>query len=142
MPRSRRLPHVVTLLNVIYKIAAKAYQLRLSSILEQFISSNQSACLSGRSIHHSIILMAEMLFYANNNECDQLFLKLDMVKAFDMVEWDFLVALLDKCGFGPNFIRFLTASQATQSSAVRINSRTSDTFVRGAHFRLCFLYLL
>jgi hypothetical protein len=106
----------LTMLNVIYKIVAKAYQLCLTTVLQNFVTAQQSACLPGRSIHHSILLLSELLHHAEGSNLDHILLKLDMMKAFDMVEWEFLSALLEKVGFGPNFIRFLQASWASDIS--------------------------
>lgn len=52
----------ITLLNTTYKIAAKAMQRRLRLLLERLISPQQHACLPGRNIHHSLLMLGEMLF--------------------------------------------------------------------------------
>jgi hypothetical protein len=118
----------LTMLNVIYKVAAKAYQKRLTKVLQSFITMQQSAFLPGRSIHHSLLLMSGLLHHAESNDLDYLLMKLDVVKAFDEVEWGFLLALLEKYGFVPNCLSFLKALQASQTSAVRINGRLSNSF--------------
>lgn len=116
----------LTLLNVVYKIWAKPYQLRLSKVLNRFISYHQSAFLPGRSIHHSVLLLNEILHRAALSGLDFALLKLDICKAFDKTEWDFLIALLEHIGFGPNFIRFITATMANATFAVIINGHQSD----------------
>lgn len=58
----------ITLLNSIYKIGAKAMQLRVTLILQRTISSQQSAFLPGRNIHHALLLMSEMLHRPRNRE--------------------------------------------------------------------------
>jgi hypothetical protein len=55
-------------------------------------------------------------------------LKLDIMKAFDRLEWHFLIALLEHVGFGPGFINLLKASYSSATSAVRINGRLSPWF--------------
>lgn len=99
---------LLTLLNTIYKIFAKVYQLRLTSV-QRFISHHQSAFLSGRSIHHSILLTNELLHRAMALGVDHILFKLDICKAFDKLEWDFLYWLLQHIGFGPKFIAFVKA---------------------------------
>lgn len=115
-------------LNVIYKITAKAYQMRLSAILQRFISQQQSAFIPGRTILHSIFFTNEILFEAIKQDDPFLVLKLDVIKAFDKMEWSFLRAVLEKFGFGPLFLRFLDSSQASASSFVLINDRKSSKF--------------
>lgn len=58
---------LMTLLNVAYKIAAKAFQNLLSPILQNVISPQQFAFLLGRNIQHSLLLLGEMLQQAANS---------------------------------------------------------------------------
>lgn len=48
-------------------------------------------------------------------------LKLDVVKAFDRLEWPFLMAVLEKSGFSGLLTGFLRASFAHASSAILLN---------------------
>lgn len=115
----------LTLLNSVYKIFTKLFQLRLSPILQKLISANQSAFLPGRSIHHSILLTNELLHLVRILGEDFIFLKLDMVKAFDKVDWKFLYALLRKLGFGDKFVKFVLAITASANSKIVVNGRTT-----------------
>lgn len=49
--------------------------------------------------------------------------KLDVIKAFDRLDWTFLLALLDKCGLCGMLTRFLRANFANASSTVLWNGR-------------------
>ena len=118
----------VTMLNVIYKILAKAYQLRLITVLNRYITQQQTACIPGRNIHHSTLLLSELIHFAQLSGVDHMLLKLDVLKAFDMLEWPFLLSLLERISFGPKFRGFLQATQATASSAIRINGKLSNYF--------------
>jgi hypothetical protein len=118
----------LTMLNVCYKIAAKAYQLRLVPILQRYITPQQVACLPGRGIHHALLLLSETLHHAEISELDHILVKLDIAKAFDMLEWHFLTKLLRKIGFGDVFIIFIDSTHSTAQSAVRINGRLSKYF--------------
>lgn len=111
-----------------YKIWTKAYQLWLTPILSRFISTTQSAFLPDRSIHHSILLTNEILHRAGLSEEDFIFLKLDVSKAFDKLEWDFLLALLQHLGFGPQFLSFILATKLVANSLVVINEQLSKIF--------------
>ncbi|CAM6090846.1 unnamed protein product [Calypogeia fissa] len=119
----------ITMFNVIYKIGAKAYQLRLVNVLCKFISPQQAAFLPGRNIHHALLYMSELLQQAENSNLDYLFLKLDITKAFDLLEWNFILALLEKIGFGSNFIAFIRASQDSARSAILINGHMTGEFI-------------
>lgn len=109
----------ITLLNMIYKIGAKVFQMRLAPILQVFISQQQFAFLPGRNIHHSILLLNEILHQAESDGGQYALLKLDIVKAFDKLEWPFLLKILDK--FGGLLTNFILASFASATSSIMIN---------------------
>lgn len=69
----------ITLLNVAYKIGAKAFQRRLTPILQRIISPQQFAYLSGRNIHHSLLMLGEMLKRAEESGDEFILLKLDVI---------------------------------------------------------------
>lgn len=70
----------IMLLNAAYKIGAKAPQQRLSPLLQRLITPQQFAFLPGRNIHHSLLLMGEMLHQAALSGEEYVLLKLDVIK--------------------------------------------------------------
>ncbi|KAH1091878.1 hypothetical protein J1N35_019135 [Gossypium stocksii] len=92
----------ISLCKYIYKIIAKVLANRLKVILADCISQNQSTFVSGRMIHDNIIIAHELLHYhqrprySSNKGC---VIKLDMSKAYDCVEWNFIEAVMRKIGF-------------------------------------------
>lgn len=115
----------ITLLNVIYKIGAKAMQKRLTPVLQQIISPQQYAFLSGQNIHHSLIMLGEMLSQGESSREEHVLLKMDVIKAFDCIEWPLLLACLEKSGLGGMLTRFLKAIFANASSLVLLNGRST-----------------
>jgi hypothetical protein len=107
------------MLNAPYKIAAKAYQIWLVPILQRLITAQQTACLPGRGIHHTLLLLIEMLHQAEQSGLDHILIQLNITKAFDMLEWDFLTKLLHKIGFGEQFIGFIEALKIWQQQPSR-----------------------
>lgn len=72
------------LLNTLYKIFIRAYQLKLTPILMNFISHSQSTFLLERSIHHFLLLISKLLHRASLLFKKFILLKMDMHKAFDL----------------------------------------------------------
>jgi hypothetical protein len=86
-----------TLLNTPYKIATKAFAERIKKIAMKVISQHQSGFLLGRSIHRTLLMNNEMVYREKASEEDFIFMKLDAIKAFDSVEWDFLIKFWNRC---------------------------------------------
>ncbi|KAL2235635.1 UNVERIFIED_CONTAM: hypothetical protein Sindi_1295700 [Sesamum indicum] len=92
--------------NVLYKIIAKLLVQRLSGVLDKIISPCQAAFIPGRSIGDNIKLAQELFTGYNQIRLPpRCTMKVDIRKAYDMVEWDFLLAAMQMFGFPPIFIR-------------------------------------
>lgn len=116
----------ITLLNTCYKIGAKAFQRRLSPILQRIISYQQSAFLPGRNIHHSLLLIGEMLHQAHESGEEHILMKLDISKAFDRLEWDFIIAVVERTGLAGLLTKFLRSGFKTASSHIILNGRPTQ----------------
>jgi hypothetical protein len=118
----------ITLLNLSYKIFAKALQLRLQPILSEIISSEQSAFLPLRFILDNILLTQETIAWAGQSKQDVIFLKLDFSKAYDMVEWDFLFGAISGMGFPDEFIKMVQLLFTDAEACVKVNGSLFDSF--------------
>ena len=86
--------------NMIYKTITKILANRLKKILPEIISSEQSAFISGRRIADNILLAHELAHNYQSRKCSpQRMLKIDLMKAFDTVNWDFLRGIIDLFSF-------------------------------------------
>ncbi|KAL2237583.1 UNVERIFIED_CONTAM: hypothetical protein Sindi_0950000 [Sesamum indicum] len=94
--------------NVLYKIIAKLLVQRLSVILDKLISPCQAAFVPGRSIGDNIML-AQKLFtgYNQTHLPPRCALKVDIRKAYDTVEWDFLIVVMELFGFPHTFVKWI-----------------------------------
>ncbi|KAL8133670.1 hypothetical protein AgCh_008927 [Apium graveolens] len=97
----------ISLCNVAYKVVSKVLANRLKQILNGVISATQSAFIPGRLISDNIMISYEVMHYMKRKVAGKtgwMALKLDMSKAYDRVEWDFLKAMLEKLGFDRKLI--------------------------------------
>lgn len=118
----------ITLLNVAYKIFAKALQLRLQPVLAEVISQDQSAFLPMRFIMDNILLTYETLHYAKSSQQPLLFLKLDFSKAYDKVDWHFLFSALSQLGLPDTFIQMTRLLFTNAAARVSVNGKVTNTF--------------
>jgi hypothetical protein len=91
----------ISLCNIVYKIITKILANRLKVMLPKIISPLQSAFVPSRNIQDNTILAHELLhsFKHKRGKGGFMFLNMDMEKAFDKMEWDFILAIMQKLGF-------------------------------------------
>jgi len=122
----------ISLCNVIYKIASKVVANRLKLILPDIISEEQSAFVPGRLITDNIICAYECLHFMkrsksrSNSFCA---LKLDMMKAYDRLEWPYLRAMMEKLGFAQSWINIVMGMVQSVSFSVLFNGEKLEKFI-------------
>jgi hypothetical protein len=131
-PHSLKDLRPINLCNVLYKIISKVLAGRLKSILDGIISPNQSAFVLGRLIKDNILVAYEMTHFLLKNKrggnAGYLALKLDMSKAYDRVEWDFIEAMLVKLGFNWIFTDLLMKCVRSVKYKIKVNKEfTTET---------------
>ncbi|KAL9667168.1 hypothetical protein QQ045_001517 [Rhodiola kirilowii] len=118
----------ISLCNVIVKLVNKVLANRLKQILPAIISESQSAFVPGRLISDNISAAHELFHFIktrNRQKGGFFILKLDMSKAYDRVEWDFLEAMLLKLGFSEEWVKCVMTCICSVRYAVRINDMIS-----------------
>jgi hypothetical protein len=118
----------ITLLNLTYKIFAKALQIRLQPILREVIDHDQSAFLPMRFILDNIFLTHETLHHAKSSSQPLVFLKLDFSKAYDRVDLCFLFSAMEAMGFPLDFIELVRLFFRGAQARVNVNGRSTAYF--------------
>ncbi|XP_062021341.1 uncharacterized protein LOC133737882 [Rosa rugosa] len=139
IPNPERTSHFrsISLCNNSYKILSKLLANRLKSILPHLISDFQNAFVPNRQIQDNILLAHEVFHYlklkreGDNNEFG---LKLDMNKAYDRVEWDFLEAALLRFGFSRTWVNLIVSCISMVSFSIVINGQLINTEKSSIYF--------
>eukprot|EP00253_Pinus_taeda_P028496 PITA_28496 len=118
----------IALCNVIYKIISKVIANRLKPILPNLISEEQSGYVEGRQILDNILLAQEMVHTLQTRKKAGILMQLDLSKAFDKVNWNYLEAVLAAFGFDHQWINWILALIKYSSFSILVNGSPSETF--------------
>jgi hypothetical protein len=121
----------ISLCNVLYKIASKVLANRLEIILPSIVSEHQSAFVPGRLITDNALITYECLHTVKQQQSKQPFfaLKVDMMKAYDRVEWNYLEGCLLKLGFSPSWTSTVMRCVTMVRYAIRVNGELTQPVV-------------
>ena len=109
------------------KIVAKVLAMRLYPLMPRIISENQH-CVNSKSIVHCNGKIRDIIYYANENRLTGALVNLDWEKAFDKVDWNFLIKIMKKLGF-PDFItKWLMILYTDITSSCMVNGFITKEF--------------
>jgi hypothetical protein len=103
------------------KIITKILANRLGPELDHLIYNNQTAFIKKRCIHDSFVHVQEMIRELHTKKIPAIFIKLDISKAFDTVNWPYLLGILSHLGFGQKWRNWISLLWCTISSSVLLN---------------------
>ena len=137
----------ISLLNCDYKIFTKVLSLRIKAYLPKIIHEDQVGFVPDRFIGENIRYIEDLVEYSNRLKEKCILLSIDIEKAFDTLEWDFILHALHKFNFGPNIIKWIRTCYKNIYSTVINNGFSSGWFqihrgVRQGCSLSCILFVL
>ncbi|PKU74126.1 Putative ribonuclease H protein [Dendrobium catenatum] len=128
----------ISLCSFFNKLISKIISNRLVNILPRIISINQTGFVKGRSIFDNVLLTQEMAHEINTkSKGGNIIVKLDISKAYDNLNWNFLYKVLSLVGFSNVFINLIKNSIENCYFFVIINGRNHDFFKSSKGLRQC-----
>ena len=141
--------HPIALCNILYKFISKVLANRLEKILYYVISESQSAFQSSKAITDNILVAFETLHHMKAKKSKKMgfmAMKLNMSKAYNRVEWEYLARIMEKMGFCEKWVALVLECISTVSYSILVNgslreiSRLLEGLDKVIHCHLIFFF--
>jgi hypothetical protein len=116
----------ISLIHCVAKLVAKVLSSRLALSMPLIVDLHQSAFIHGCCLHNNFQLVQFIARKLHRLRTDAILLKLDITKAFDTVDWAFLLDVLTNLGFGRCWISMVCGLLGTTSTPVLVNGVVGD----------------
>ena len=94
---------------------------RLKLAIGEVASEYQHVFIQNRQILDAALIANEAVNFRLKVNIPRLLLKLDIEKAFDHVNWDWLLSIMSKMGFGHKWIKWIRWCISTANFSILIN---------------------
>ena len=116
------------MINGILKIISKILACGLKTRISELIDPSQFAFLYGRSILDSVAIAQEIMSACTKHNWTAFFLKVDFAKAFDTMDWSFLLKVLQIRGFSDRWCSCILTLLSSGFFFVPINGQPGASF--------------
>ena len=107
---------------------SKTLAIRLTKVLPSLIHQDQTGYVKDRHIGENTRIVQDVLKYTVDQNIPGVLLALDFEKAFDSVEWNFMLLVLKKFNFSNNFVNLINTLYQNISSCIINEGTTSEYF--------------
>ncbi|KAJ0434710.1 putative RNA-directed DNA polymerase [Helianthus annuus] len=118
----------ISLIGVIYKVIAKVLATRIKKVIPSVVASVQTAFVEGRLIFDGPIITSEIISWAKKKHQKIFVFKVDFEKAYDSINWKFLLANLKAMKFPALWRKWVGASVKSCRASVLVNGSPTSEF--------------
>ena len=118
----------INLVGSLHKILAKVLTNRLKRVIGKVVSNNQNALVRARQILDATLAPNEAINSRKRSSNAGLVCKLNIEKAYDHVNWKFLLSVLEKMEFGPKWRQWILFCIYTVRMVVLVNGSPTNFF--------------
>ncbi|XP_074290572.1 uncharacterized protein LOC141617289 [Silene latifolia] len=115
--------------SVVYKTISKIIANRLKHVLPDLVGNEQAAFIKGRNIFENIMMSQNLIKgYNQSLITPRCLIKVDIRKAFDSLQWEFIRDMLHGFKFPPLFVNWIMGCVASTWFSLKVNGTLSGFF--------------
>jgi hypothetical protein len=118
----------ISLLNVDLKLISHVLAQRLKKVLPKIINVDQTGYVKNRFIGFNLRQIQDIKDYADIYKIEGAIIFVDFTKAFDSLEWNFMLNTLKHFGFNESFINWVKTLYTDIQTCVMNNGWVSEMF--------------
>jgi len=119
----------IALVNFQFKIISKIVADRLACITLRIISVEQRGFVCDRNISECVIIASEVISSLDKRQYDgNIALKVYISKAFDTLDWNFMIMVLHNFAFSTTFINWILAILQSARLSILVNGKVVSFF--------------
>ena len=121
----------ISLRNSVYKIVSKVIVSRIRPFLDQLVSPCQAAFVPGRRGVDNAIIVQEIIHTMGKakGKVGYMAIKIDLEKAYDILEWSFIKGMLCRYNFSKNLIEIMMSYISSVSTSILFNGGSLEPFL-------------
>jgi len=118
----------ISVLSVLPKIITKLLATRLQPVLPHLIHQNQMIFMKDRQLMQTFLAARELMHYVHKYKIPVVFFKIDFVKVFDTLSWDYMLEVLRARDFPTLWISWIKNLLISTISHIKFNGIWGDNF--------------
>lgn len=118
----------ISLVGSFYKLLSKVLIERIQRVVDKLVDSQQMALIQGRQTMDATLIANEAVDSRLSLKIPGILCKLDIEKAYDHVNWGFLINTLRRKGFREKWIKWIRFCISTVKFSVVINRSPEGLF--------------
>ncbi|KAJ0435087.1 putative RNA-directed DNA polymerase [Helianthus annuus] len=118
----------ISLIGVVNKIISKVLANRVKKVLNSVVSSSQSAFITGRNIIDGPLIVNEIVGWAKRMKKEVFVFKADIEKAYDTLNWKFLISILTHMGFPAKWKNWVMGILFAGRGSILLNGAPTGEF--------------
>nr|CAD1830576.1 unnamed protein product [Ananas comosus var. bracteatus] len=118
----------ISLVHGMGKLISKVLATRLQSFMAELINPHQAAFIKGRNLFDNFSTAHVLVHHYYASKQSAALLKIDFERAFDHINWDFLIDLLRARGFAPTWISWIQEILKSANTSVILNGIPGNSF--------------